>query len=310
MIDPRSNLPKIVIIGGPTCSGKSDLGLILAEKFRGEIVNADSMQVYRYFNIGTAKPKEDVRKKIPHHLIDVVNPDESFDAKRFVELADSAIHSILEKGKVPFIVGGTGLYLRALLYGLFEAKKDEDLRRRLRDEFIKDPKALYETLLRIDGEYAKKINPNDGVRIVRALEVYEVTKKKMSEWEKLHGFKDARYNALFLCLWRERKELYSRINKRVEKMLEEGWVEEVRSLLSLGFKDSLKPFKGIGYNEILRCIKGEITYPDMIRIIKKKTRNYAKRQFVWFSKEKNAKWFLFPEQKEEIEDEVRNFLGF
>ncbi len=305
-----SELKKIIVIGGPTCSGKSDLGLYLAKRFNGEIVNADSMQVYRHFNIGTAKPKESVRKKILHHLIDVVDPDEPFDAKRFVDLADNAIDSIVKKGKIPIVVGGTGLYIRALLYGLFEAKKDEDIRRRLYDEYRRDPLSLYERLSSIDEEYARRISPKDKIRVVRALEVYEITGKKMSEWERIHGFKNPRYDALFLGLKRERKELYSRIGERVERMIKDGWVEEVKGILSLGYSEDLKPFKGIGYAEIIRYIKGELEYGDMVKIIKKRTRNYAKRQLVWFSKEKGVKWFLFPEQKGEIEEEVKKFLRF
>lgn len=305
-----SELKRIIVIGGPTCSGKSDLALYLAKRFNGEIVNADSMQVYRHFNIGTAKPKESVRKKILHHLIDVVDPDEPFDAKRFVDLADNAIDSIVKKGKIPIVVGGTGLYIRALLYGLFEAKKDEDIRRRLYDEYRRDPLSLYERLSSIDEEYARRISPKDKIRVVRALEVYEITGKKMSEWERIHGFKNPRYDALFLGLKRERKELYSRIGERVERMIKDGWVEEVKGILSLGYSEDLKPFKGIGYAEIIRYIKGELEYGDMVKIIKKRTRNYAKRQLVWFSKEKGVKWFLFPEQKGEIEEEVKKFLRF
>ncbi|MCX7857726.1 MAG: tRNA (adenosine(37)-N6)-dimethylallyltransferase MiaA [Deltaproteobacteria bacterium] len=308
MSHAHSNFKKIVVIGGPTCSGKSDLALYLAEKFDGEIVNADSMQVYRYFDIGTAKPEEEVRLRIPHHVLDVVNPNEEFDAKRFLELADEAISLIIQRGKLPIVVGGTGLYIRALIYGLFEAKKDEMLRRKLQEEFNKDPKSLFERLRKIDEEYAKKISPNDGIRIVRALEIYETTGKNMSQWERIHGFKYPRYNALFLGLKRERKDLYSRIDKRVENMIKNGWIDEVRNILLRGFSKDIKPLKGIGYSEILRYLCGELTYPDMIRIIKKKTRNYAKRQIIWFSKEKNINWFVFPEEKERIVTFVKNFL--
>ncbi|MCS7280836.1 MAG: tRNA (adenosine(37)-N6)-dimethylallyltransferase MiaA [Desulfobacterota bacterium] len=304
-----SNLPKIIVIGGPTCSGKSDLGIYLAKKYGGEIINADSLQVYKYFDIGTAKPDPALRKTVPHHLVDVVEPDEEFDAKRFVELADSAIEDIKGRGKIPIVVGGTGLYIRALLFGLFEAKKDKDLRRRLSENYLRDPFALYEKLLMIDSEYAKKISPKDRIRIVRALEVYYTTGRKMSEWEKIHGFKELRYDALFLGLHRERKELYFRISERVDRMLANGWIEEVRSILSMDFPEDIKPMRAIGYSDILRYLKGELSYTDMVRIIKKKTRNYAKRQITWFSKEKYLKWFVFPEEIRKIEEEVRLFLG-
>lgn len=309
MAEGLSNLKKIIVIGGPTCSGKSDLGIYLAKKFNGEIVNADSMQVYKYFDIGTAKPKETIRKEVVHHLIDIVEPDEPFDAKRFVELADCAIESIIKKGKIPIVVGGTGLYIRALLYGLFEAKKDEQLRRKLQKAYEEDPNALFERLLEVDEQYARKIGPNDSRRIVRALEVYEVTGKRMSDWEKDHGFKSPRYNALFLGLRRDRKELYFRIKQRVEKMIEDGWIDEVKNILKKGFRDDIKPFLGIGYSEIIRYIKGEIPYSQMVKMITKKTKNYAKRQLLWFSSEKNVRWFLFPEEKEKIEREIKEFFG-
>ncbi len=303
-----SNQGKIISVSGPTCTGKSSLALYLAEKFHGEIINCDSMQVYRYFDIGTAKPDPTMRKTIPHHLIDIVEPHEEFHAARFKEMADHVIEDILSRGHVPLLVGGTGLYLRALIYGLFKAEKNSDLREKLREEYNKNPLQLYERLKGIDRDYAMRISFRDRARVVRAMEIFLLTDKKVSDLEKDHGFRQPVYDILRIGLRKERNELYAKINERVEEMLTAGWVEEVKRILSRGMSDTLKPFSSIGYREILLYIKGSIRYEDMVKDIKKHTRHYAKRQFTWFAKEKDMYWFEYPNDSEAITTKVNEFL--
>jgi len=301
-------MKKIIVIVGPTCTGKSDLSIYLAKEFDGEIVNADSMQVYRHFNIGTAKPGIEARKGIPHYLIDVVEPYEDFNAALFKEMADACINDICSRSKIPIIVGGTGLYLRVLMYGLFVAPKDADLREGLQREYVEDPLKFYEKLKEIDREYALKISFRDKLRAVRAMEIFKTTGLRMSEWGQIHGFRESHYEVLKLGLKRERSDLYPRINKRVDDMLNTGWVDELEHILSMGYDEGLKPFSSIGYREILLYIKSLISYEDMVKNIKMHTRNYAKRQTTWFSKEKDVVWHEYPEDIANIKTKVSEFL--
>ena len=299
---------KIITIAGPTCTGKSDLALAVAKRFDGEIINADAMQVYRYFDIGTAKPTGDMIRAVPHHLIDVVEPHESFNGSLFLKLADDAIRNIWSRRRVPVIVGGTGLYMRILLYGLSEAKGDEDVRNRLQEEYRLDPLGTYESLKRVDSQYALRISHRDRIRVVRALEVFEVTGKTMTAWQQIHGFRKQRYNAWRIGLNRKRNALYSLINKRVDMMLSMGWVEEVKDLMNRNVGNDVRPFTGIGYREILLYIQGGISYEDMVQEVKKKTRQYAKRQLTWFLRENDICWYEFPEEEARIHDDIKGFL--
>jgi tRNA dimethylallyltransferase len=303
-----SNDKKIIAVIGPTCTGKSELSTYLAEVLHGEIINADSMQVYKHFDIGTAKPDIALRNKISHHLINVVEPFEEFNAAIFKERADESIQEIWSRKKTPILVGGTGLYIKALVYDLFKIQKDTHLRESLKQSYVDNPLGLYEKLKEIDPAYTLKISHRDKIRVVRALEVFYLTGKRMSEWENVHGFKKAKYNVLKIGLKRARNELYQSIDRRVEEMLTRGWVEEVRTLLSMGYKEDAKPFSSIGYREILLYIKGFIRYEDMVKDIKKYTRHYAKRQCTWFSKEKDVWWFQYPEDKEAIIRKAEDFL--
>lgn len=298
---------KVVAVVGPTCTGKSDLALRLAPEIGGEIVNADSMQVYRHFDIGTAKPDAAARAAVAHHVIDMVEPDEAFNAADFKRAADDAIGRIWARRAVPVVVGGTGLYLRVLFHGLFEAPGDAALREGLRRRYREDPAALYGELKETDPAYARSISPNDGLRIVRALEVYGVSGITMSEWGRRHGFREERYNAFRIGLVRDRNELYKRIDKRVDDMLECGWIGEVEALLARNGAFA-KPFQGIGYREIVLYLAGEIGYDEMLRRIKTATRRYAKRQLTWFAKEKGIEWRRWPEERAAIFDTVRRFL--
>ncbi len=304
-----SNKGKVISVTGPTCTGKSSLSVSLAEEFNGEIINCDSMQVYKYFDIGTAKPDLTMRDKIPHHLIDIVEPHEEFNAARFEEMASVAIADILKRGKQPILVGGTGLYLRALVYGLFDAPKDMDLRERLKDEYSEGPLQFYEKFKKIDPEYAMRISFKDKLRIVRAMEVFLLTGKRVSDLEKDHGFKEPRYNILKIGLKNKRDELYVRINGRVDDMFSQGWVEEVKEILSRGISNQVKPFSSIGYREILLYLNDSISHEDMVKDIKQHTRHYAKRQFTWFAKEKGIYWFQYPEDSERITLAIAEFLN-
>lgn len=303
-----SNRTKLIAVGGPTCTGKSALAIEIARRFGGEIINGDSMQVYRYFDIGTAKPSPAALEDIPHHLVGVVNPDDEFNASLFKDLADRAIADIAARGKVPIIVGGTGLYLRVLFYGLFPAYKDEALRERLNGEYARDPASFYERLKAVDPVYALRISYRDRIRMVRAMEIYLLGGKRVSDLEREHGFRQARYDVCKIGLTGNRKDLYRRIDERVLTMLEDGLVEEVRSIIDMGYDTDLKPFSGIGYREVLHYLSGSISYEDMVKDIQKKTRNYAKRQFTWFAKEKDMHWFVYPEELDRIMETLSGFV--
>ena len=282
----------LLCILGPTAVGKTDLSVELAGRIDGEVISADSRQVYRYMDIGTAKPSPKQRELVPHHLIDCVYPDERFSAADFQRLADKAISEIKSRGRVPILVGGTGLYFRALVDGLFEGPEaDEELRERLRRQARESGNlALYERLRRIDPQYASKIHPNDLVRIIRALEVYEKTGRPMSELQRQWSSGQTRYRFIALCLIRERGELYERIERRVDRMIEEGFVDEVRRLLEMGYDRDLNSMKGIGYRELAAHLYGEITLDEAVKLIKRRTREYARRQIIWFRGDGRLVW--------------------
>ncbi len=293
-------MKKVVAIVGPTGVGKSELAVFLGEKLNGEIINFDSIQFYKELNIGTAKPEEEERKKVPHHLYDLLELDEEFNAAKFVEIADKLIEEIWRRGKLPILVGGTGLYLRALEYGLFPIEIPKQIRERVRSEAEKDLSSLYERLKSLDPEYAKKISPRDRVRITRALEVIYISGRPFSEFHKENPFfGKKRYNIIKIGLNLPRKKLYKKINLRVIKMIEKGWIDEVKALLEKGYSPSLKPFKAIGYKYIIQHLQGKISLDKAIRFIQRDTRHYAKRQLTWFKKETDIYWFS-PEEKEKI----------
>lgn len=303
--------PKVVVILGPTATGKSELGLKLARALGGEIISADSMQVYRLMDIGTAKPLPEVRREVPHHLIDVVWPDEDFSAGDFRQRARQAVEEISSRGKVPLVVGGTGLYIRALTEGLIEGVKgDAKLRERLHEEAERvGSVGLWRRLKEIDPESARRIHPNDLYRIIRALEIYEITGEPPSALRSRHRFGDRPYEVLKIGLTRPREELYRKIDQRVEEMIKGGLEKEVRELLDRGYGPELKSMKAIGYKEMVQYLRGEVSLEEAKRRMKRDTRHFAKRQVTWFKRDPEIYWFRYPQEERGIFDVVVRFLG-
>lgn len=302
---------KLVIIQGPTASGKSELALRLAAQFGGEVVNADSMQVYRRMDIGTAKPSRDQRERVRHHLIDIVEPDEPFSAADFCSRADAAIADIHARGKRIFLVGGTGLYIKTLTRGLVDSPGgDEKVRSELEEAARREGlEALHRRLAAVDPASAARLHPNDRIRIVRALEVYLQTGRPLSEWQDAHRFSEDRYDCLTLAISVERELLYRRIEERVDRMLDEGLVEEVKGLVAAGFAPTLKSMGAIGYKEICAHLAGECTLVEAVELIKKNTRNYAKRQMTWFRKSPEIIWVEYPGKFDSISSNVMGFYN-
>lgn len=302
-----SEARNLVIILGPTGVGKSQTGLGLALKFRGEIINCDSMQVYRGFDVGTDKPSLEARRAVPHHLIDVADPSEQFTAADFVRGALEAIDSVHGNKNLPLIIGGTGLYIKALLEGLFPGPgRDLEVRRRLEAEAAeKGLDTLFNRLETIDPAYAKKVRSRDRVRIVRALEVFEITGKPITEHFRATGsfLKDTHLIRIGLKL--ERRALYKKIEDRVECMFSNGLVEEVERLLRQGVREDAPPFRALGYRWALKFIRNEVGLEEAKAQTKIDTRHYAKRQMTWFRKMKGVTWFS-PENRAALENHVAN----
>ena len=303
-------LKKIIVVCGPTASGKSGLALFLAKELNGAIINADSMQIYKGMDIGTAKPSKDEQALVPHYLFNVAEPDEDFDVARYVALADKSIAEAASAGLVPIITGGTGLYIRALLYGLCEAP---EIRPEIREKFrmlsaSHGSAYLYELLMQQDPLMASRLHPNDFVRIIRALEVLEATGESLAVWQKRHGgFTEPRYNALQIGVQVERNELYDRIDARVEAMLAQGFADEVQALLGKGYGPELKSMGAIGYKHMTAYLSGKYDYNEMVCLMQRDTRHYAKRQLTWFLHDKKLIW-LKPVEKEKILDMTSLFL--
>ena len=285
----QSDNPTIIVICGPTASGKTGLVCNLARQFNIEVVSADSRQVYRHMDIGTAKPTAEEQSQAPHHLIDIVNPDEPFSVADFVQTGRQAITGILSRKRIPVVVGGTGLYIRGLTDGLIDAPAaDESLRQSLLG-FEKDNGAgsLYRRLQQIDPEQAKIIHPNNMVRIIRAIEVYELGGVPLSVLQKQHAFNDSPYRLLKLDLDPPRPLLNMRIDQRVDQMISDGLFTEVQQLLDRGYPPELKALKTIGYRESIRYLRGDFSADETSAQIKLETRQYARRQETWFRKEKS-----------------------
>ena len=274
----------LVLIAGPSAAGKTSHSIELCARISAEIVNADSMQVYRRMEIGTAKPTLEQRRIVPHHLIDVVDPDEPFDAARYLYFAGPVIEDIQKRGKLPLVVGGTGLYMKVLTRGLCPGPpSDPEVKRRLiADKKSKGLNQLYCDLLRIDPESAAKIHPNDRQRIIRALEVFYQGGVPLSILQKGHGFKEQLLPAIKVFINREREVLYERIDRRVDRMLESGLKDEVEGLLAMGYAAELKSMQSLGYRQMATHLAGAISIHEAASQIKRDTRHYAKRQITWF----------------------------
>ena len=289
-------LTKLLIICGPTASGKSALALQLAHILDAEIVNADSMQVYRRLDIGTAKPSPEQQNEIQHHLIDIIDPDKQFSAADFACVADAAIRDIVSRGKRVIVAGGTGLYIRALIHGLVDLPGGEGgLRQALKDEAAEAGNlAMLEQLRCVDPELAATLHPNNLMRIIRALEVYRLTGIPLSRYQQEHAFAGRRYETLQIGISVDRALLYERIEERVEQMLAAGLMEEVRRVIAAGFGRNLKSMRSIGYKETAALLAGEISAEEACRLIKRNTRHYAKRQMTWFKADTDILWFEYP----------------
>lgn len=287
-----SSRKPILIIAGPTAVGKTDASLLLAQEWGAEIVSADSMQIYRGMDIGTAKPSPEQRKLVYHHLIDVVDPAQPYSVGDYLRDARSAIDAILASGGTPMVVGGTGLYIRALMRGLFHGPPaDLELREQLlRKEADGGDGALYADLVRFDPEAAIRIHPNDLRRTVRALEVYYLRDRKLSDLQQEHAFQDTTHAFQLLFLVRSRTELYPRIEQRVDRMIAEGLEDEVKGLMLKGYSRELASMQAIGYQHFINYFSSTATYEQTVELLKRDTKRFAKRQFTWFRREPDARW--------------------
>ena len=286
------NKPKVIVICGPTASGKTALSIELAKKINGEIISCDSMQIYKDMNIGTAKVTEEEMQGIKHYMIDFVSPDERYSVADYKNDAEKIIEIIINKGKTPIIVGGTGLYVDSLIYNIEYPKinLDEDYRQKLEKEVEeKGLKYLYDVAKKIDEQAVQKISINDKKRIMRVLEIYHATGKTKTEQEVESRKKEVKYDYKIFAINMDREKLYQRINLRVDKMIENGLIEEVENLQKQ-YNHFPTAMQGLGYKEVVEYLQNEITKDEMIEKIKQETRRYAKRQLTWFRKNKQTIW--------------------
>ena len=283
----------LIILTGPTAVGKTKASIELAKALNGEIISADSMQIYKYMDIGSAKIRPEEMQDVKHHLIDVLEPDEEFHVVRFQEMAKKAMEEIHAKGKVPIVVGGTGFYIQALLYDIDFTDSQEDNSYRMELEQIAQKQGveyLHAMLREVDEEAANTIHANNIKRVIRALEFYQQTGTKISEHNEQERAKESPYDYCYFVLNDDRARLYERINIRIDEMLSEGLVEEVRALKEKGYNKSMVSMQGLGYKEILDYLNGECTLEEAIYILKRDTRHFAKRQLTWFRREKDVIW--------------------
>lgn len=287
------NKTKIIVIGGPTATGKTKLSIEIAKKYNGEIISADSVQIYKKLDIGSAKPTKDEMSGIPHHMIDILEPTETFSVADFVARAKILIEDISSRGGLPIIVGGTGLYISSLINNVSFAEADNDLS--LRDELNKKAEkigalALHDELAKIDAVSALNIHPNNVKRVIRALEIYYLTGKTMTQHNEVSMLIPSPYDAKMYALTAERELIYERINKRVDIMVDNGLFCEVEALLKSGVTKDMQSMQGIGYKEVVSYFEGELSKEDAINAIKQNSRRYAKRQLTWFRRDERYIW--------------------
>lgn len=296
-------MSKIIVVAGPTAVGKTEYAIEIAKTFNGEIVSCDSMQLYKYMDIGSAKPTADEQAAVKHYLVDEIDPKEEFSVAIYQKMAKEAISEILNKGKIPVIAGGTGLYLNSILYDMDFGKTQENKAIRAKYEEIaykQGVDALYEILKEKDPDAATRIHKNNVKKVIRAIEAVEVSGKKLNDFKTdIKPNKD--YDPIMICLNRDREELYDRINRRVDILVENGLLDEVKGLMDMGFTSENIAMKGIGYKEIIDYFNGDYDLDFAINLVKRNTRRYAKRQITWFKRYEDMKWFNLSEDNlEEI----------
>ena len=299
----------LVILTGPTAVGKTALSVAFAKAINGEIISADSMQVYRHMDIGSAKVTKEEMEGVPHHLIDVLEPAEEFNVVLFQKMARQAAEEIESRGHIPILVGGTGFYIQALLYNIDFAENDEDRRlRRSLEEIAKEQgaSALYEKLRAVDPESCEIIHANNVKRVIRAIEFYEKTGKKISAHNREQRQNISPYRFAYFVLNDDREKIYRQIDQRVDLMMERGLVEEVRALRAMGCSRGMVSMQGLGYKEILSYLEGEISQEEAVYLIKRDTRHFAKRQLTWFKREKEVTWI----EKNVFDYSSQNMLAF
>lgn len=306
-------MQKLIVLVGPTAIGKTELSLALAKEFGCEIISMDSMQIYKYMDIGTAKPTHEERSIVPHHLIDFVDPADDYNVSRFVSDARSSIEDIQSRNKLPMIVGGTGLYMRGLLEGMFEiASVPENIRKKLEETAQeRGLDYLFGKLTEYDPESAARLHPNDRQRVMRALEIYHATgipwSRHLKEQQQEKAAIKGDFKALKIGLHRDRELLYERINRRVGIMVAQGLLEEVEKLLSMGYTPELNSMQSIGYKHMLNYIDSTWSWEEALRLLARDTRHYAKRQLTWFGRDPEIRWFE-PDENTHIASAISNFL--
>lgn len=305
----------LIIITGPTAVGKTDLSIHIAQKLDGEIISADSMQVYRHMDIGTAKIRPEETQGVVHHLIDCLEPFEEFNIYRFKEMAGRAVEDILSRGKMPVMVGGTGFYIQSVLKNVDFSTEEKDNAYREKLQKIADEQGvhvLHDMLLAADPAAADKIHAHNVKRVIRALEYHEQTGRKISEHNAAESEKESPFDYLYFVINNNRDVLYERIEKRIDQMMEDGLLEEVRKLRQMGCTRDMVSMKGLGYKEMLAYLDGEITLEEAVSILKRDTRHFAKRQITWFKREKDVIWMNYPDfdnSRERMQDAMLGKIG-
>ncbi len=302
---------KLIVLIGPTAVGKTKTSIELAKAFNGEIISGDSMQIYKHMDIGTAKIKPEEMEGIPHYLIDIKHPSDSFSAAEFQELVRGKISEITSRGKLPIIAGGTGLYIQSVLfdYQFSEAPSNDEFRNRLEWQAEKEGNLfLHNQLLELDPESAAKIHPNNVRRVIRALEIYHCTGKTMSEWQETQE-REPLYDAAIIGLTMERDKLYTRINKRVDMMIQEGLITEVEQLFQQGIRDC-QSIQAIGYKELYDYFDGRVSLDAAVENLKQNSRRYAKRQLTWFRNKMDVKWFDMTAADQEPEKKINEIFSY